>query len=82
MDIIYVQGCQHVQFSCTIIRIDAKLYVSMCRGSFVQIENCINCKGVFFYLYPSKRYCFPKFGLFSEVISYERIITFVIVIEK
>ena len=34
----------------------------------------------FFYLYPSKRYCFPKFGLFSKVISYERIITLVILI--
>ena len=81
MDIMYVQGCQHVQFCCTIIRIDAKLYGSMGRGSFVRIEN-YKLYGSFFYLYPSKRYCFPKFGLFSQVISYERIITFVIVIEK
>ena len=78
MDIIYVQACQHVRFRHTIIRIDAKLYGSMGRDSFVRIENCIS----FFYLYPSKRYCFPKFGLSSQVISYERIITFVIVIEK
>jgi hypothetical protein len=38
---VSVQACQHVQFARTVVRFNTKLYGSMARGGFVQLENTI-----------------------------------------